>query len=124
MSRLETWDKVENAISAAEHMVELLILANEHDGPVDFAINEIEARVAVVKDLFYKLHGEVHQGRHERPRLTLAPADAISGKPDRAKDPARSERAREGWKKRRRRSLTGRSHKLKADGGSNVVPLR
>jgi hypothetical protein len=124
MSRLETWDKLENAIGAAEHMVELLILATDHDGPVDFAINEIEARVAVVKDLFYKLHGEVHQGRHELPRLTLAPADAVSGKPDRAKNPARSERARKGWEKRRRRPLTGRAHKLKAVDGSNVVPLR
>jgi hypothetical protein len=113
MNRLETWDKLENAISAAVSMAAMLILAGDHDRDlIDFAINDMETRVAAVKDLYYKLHREVHH-RGERG----------GGPIGRVKNPRRSERARQGWEKRRARTLVGRSHKL-LKAVDNVVPLR
>jgi hypothetical protein len=60
---LQAWDRLESAISDLKCMVDLVSLAREHDGPVDFAINETIDRVAVVHQLFCALHDEHHPDR-------------------------------------------------------------
>ena len=126
MSRLETWDALENAIGSTVHMVELLQLAREHsDETVDFAINDVEARVASVKEIFYKLHAEAHGHGAKRTPLAVVAVDVLKSEGVRAKDPRRSQRARDGWKKRKAKLLTGRSHRVvKVVEGGNVIPLR
>lgn len=124
MSRLETWDKLESAIGDARSMVSLLILAQDHDGPVDFAITDLEERMAVVSKIYNQLHEEVHHGpgRH-RLRVVETLGSVEPPKPARVRYPGKSAAAKKGWEKRRR-ALAARAGRPMASEDSNVIPLR